>query len=73
MSSLDWIEAKDAILGFLAAGGIYWWGAELHKIRSSMETLNITMASLLERTLHHEQRLQDHNLRLTEIERHRSY
>ena len=67
---MEWLEAKDLIMQFLAGAGVLWLGSELHKMRESVETLNVRMAELLERTLHHERQLDRHESRIGELERH---
>jgi hypothetical protein len=66
---MDWLQAKDAILSFLAAGGLYWIAKELHGMRTSMEDINKNVAMLLERTMQHEKQLERHDERLVDLER----
>lgn len=66
---MTFVEAKDAILSFLAAGGIYWLGSELHKMRNSVETLNVRMAEMLQRSMHHEKQLEKHENRISSLEK----
>ena len=47
---MDWNNAKDLILEFLAAGAIYLIINEVHSLRKSVETLNTTIAAILERS-----------------------
>lgn len=46
---MDWITAKDFILGFLASGIGLWAIGEIHQMRKSLERLNIQLAIIVER------------------------
>jgi len=65
---MDWLDAKDLIIEFLAGTGVLWLGSEIHKMRSSVETLNIRMAELLQITTFHSTQLDRHEDRLGHLE-----
>ena len=66
---MDWLQAKDAILCFLAGAGLYVMRDELHKLRESIEDLNGNMATLVERTMNHEKLLERHDERIGDLEK----
>jgi len=61
-------EAQNTVMRFLAAGGIGLLGYEIHKMRTSVETLNEKMGELLERSRQHERQLERHEDRLEHLE-----
>lgn len=69
---MSWEETQSLIMKFLASAGVGWFAWELHQMRSSVETLNINMASLLERTMNHARQLERHEDRLEDLEKYRS-
>lgn len=51
-------QIKEAVLSFLAAGGVAILAFEIHALRKSVERLNEKMAVILERTETHERRIE---------------
>lgn len=45
----DLSAIKDAVLGFLTLGIAGWIVSELHAMRKSVETLNVSLAQILEK------------------------
>ena len=54
---MDWIQTKDLILGFLGTGICTVLVYEVHELRTSVTALNAQLATLLERTASHENRI----------------
>lgn len=54
---MDWSQAKDLIIEFLAAGICTVLVYELHELRTSVNSLNEKMALIIERTTSHETRI----------------
>jgi hypothetical protein len=64
---MDWLVAKDSILSFLTAGGIYFVAKELHNVRTSIDTLNKMFATLMERTSAHKDILDRHEEEIRDL------
>jgi hypothetical protein len=54
---MDWNQAKDLVLGFLASGACALLIYEVHELRNSVTVLNQQIAVILERTASHEIRI----------------
>ena len=54
---MEWDQAKDIILGFLASSFLVWLGSEIKKMRESLEDLNLKIALILRDVDQHEHRL----------------
>ncbi len=65
---MTWVEAKDLIIEFLAGACVVWLGSEIHKMRSSVETLNLRMATLVEKSIHHDRMIERHENRIEKLE-----
>lgn len=73
---MDWSQAKDEILKYLALGGatlllyqIRALIASIDKIKESLIQFNISMESLSEHVNAHREELDEHDYRISRIER----
>lgn len=69
---MDWATAKDLLLGSMGTAFFAFFLKELHELRKSIEHLNIKIATMIERTVHHESTIAEHAKRLRLLERDRS-
>ena len=65
---MDLSHLKDLLLIALAACISKWVGAQLAQLVKSVESLNVSMALVLDKLTFHHSRILDHDERICEIE-----
>ena len=70
LSPGNWIALSGLILTNLTAIGVVLWraGASMSRLEHSIATLNQSILSLTQRSVAHDERLEDHAVRLVRIE-----
>ena len=65
---MDWLNAKDAILGFLATTSLIYAAKQIKNMAGSVELLNIKISEILLHLQYHKQELSDHKERIKRLE-----
>ena len=66
---MTWEVAKDLVLGSLGTAFFAFFMKEMQELRKSVESLNNKIATMIEKTTHHENTLHEHSRRIVFLER----
>ncbi len=65
---MEWLAAKDAILGFLATGAVVYAAHQIKNMAANVELLNNKLGEVLLHIQYHKEELEDHKERIRRLE-----